>query len=250
MYLHALAGDLLPDLHFVAVEPQKNICGCCQDNLTPEPNDMNDDDNYSSKFCDIRNFPSRRDARYMTNACPRERRREVENDVASLELSQPGARASSFVVTNGENSSRDGFVKRYHVLLAARNGEVSESGGGSDSMAELWASYHSALGLGSKPPKAPTPLTTGPTSPMHPSSATPSAEPASTHDETSSSDRAKDDDDGAASDDDSDDRVDAAHHDPERLKAFNVSTHTRPPSTLTLHSNSTSHDCHLKCDLK
>lgn len=52
---------------------------------------------------------------------------------------------------------------------------------------------------------------------------TPGVEPASTHDETSSSDRTKDDDDGGASDDDSDDRVDPQHHDPERLKAFNVS---------------------------
>ncbi|KAH9631810.1 hypothetical protein HF086_005813, partial [Spodoptera exigua] len=32
----------------------------------------------------------------------------------------------------------------------------------------------------------------------------------------------KDDDDGGASDDDSDDRVDPQHHDPERLKAFNM----------------------------
>lgn len=49
-------------------------------------------------------------------------------------------------------------------------------------------------------------------------------EPASTHDETSSSDRTgKDDDDAGGSDDDSDDRVDPQHHDPERLKAFNVS---------------------------
>lgn len=55
-------------------------------------------------------------------------------------------------------------------------------------------------------------------------SATPGVEPASTHDETSSSDRTKDDDDAGASDDDSDDRVDPQHHDPERLKAFNVSS--------------------------
>ncbi|XP_064074969.1 uncharacterized protein LOC113403506 isoform X7 [Vanessa tameamea] len=59
-----------------------------KDNLTPEPVDMNDDDNYSS-----------------------------------------------------------------------RNGDMTESG--TDSMADLWASYHSALGLGSKPPKPPTPLATG-----------------------------------------------------------------------------------------
>lgn len=54
-------------------------------------------------------------------------------------------------------------------------------------------------------------------------SATPGAEAASTLDETSSSDRTKDDDDAGGSDDDSDDRVDPQHHDPERLKAFNVS---------------------------
>lgn len=45
------------------------------------------------------------------------------------------------------------------LVFAGRNGEMTESG--TDSMADLWASYHSALGLGSKPPKAPTPLTTG-----------------------------------------------------------------------------------------
>lgn len=118
-----------------------------KDNLTPEPSDMNDDDNYSS-----------------------------------------------------------------------RNGDLSESG--VDSMADLWASYHSALGLGNKPPKAPTPI--GHTSPIHIGSLT-SVDPISTHDETSSSDRTgKDDDDGGASDDDSDDRVDPQHHDPERLKAFNM----------------------------
>lgn len=61
-----------------------------------------------------------------------------------------------------------------------------------------------------------------PQSPIHIGSATPGAEQ-SNHDETSSSDRTKDDDDGGASDDDSDDRVDPQHHDPERLKAFNVS---------------------------
>lgn len=103
---------------------------------------------------------------------------------------------------------------------SSRNGDITESGG--DSMADLWASYHSALGLGSKPPKPPTPLATGHSSPIHVGSATPGVEPASTHDETSSSDRTKDDDDGGASDDDSDDRVDPQHHDPERLKAFNM----------------------------
>lgn len=72
-------------------------------------------------------------------------------------------------------------------------------------------------------PTKPNPLTLHihPQSPIHGSS-TLGAEQ-SNHDETSSSDRTKDDDDGGASDDDSDDRVDPQHHDPERLKAFNVS---------------------------
>lgn len=45
------------------------------------------------------------------------------------------------------------------LILSGRNGDITEGGG--DSMADLWASYHSALGLGSKPPKPPTPLATG-----------------------------------------------------------------------------------------
>ncbi|XP_073962776.1 uncharacterized protein isoform X2 [Choristoneura fumiferana] len=134
--------------HMRSMAYQERLDMESKDNLTPEPADMNDDDNFSS-----------------------------------------------------------------------RNGDITESG--ADSMADLWASYHSALGLGSKPPKAPTPLATGHSSPIHVGSGTP-VEPASTHDETSSSDRTKDDDDNGASDDDSDDRVDPQHHDPERLKAFNM----------------------------
>ncbi|CAH2986610.1 unnamed protein product [Chilo suppressalis] len=149
-----------------------------KDNLTPEPSDMNDDDNFSSQA--------------------------LAKDAEKLKMML--------------------LAWNYHSQTQGRNGEITESG--ADSMADLWASYHSALGLGSKPPKPPTPLATGHSvsfkSPIHISSATPGVEPASTHDETSSSDRTKDDDDGGASDDDSDDRVDPQHHDPERLKAFNM----------------------------
>ncbi|CAH2231719.1 jg14302 [Pararge aegeria aegeria] len=152
-----------------------------QDNLTPEPADMNDDDNFSSHG--------------------------YAKDAEKLKMML--------------------LAWNYHSQTQGRNGDITESG--ADSMADLWASYHSALGLGSKPPKTPTPMATGHSSPIHVGSGTP-VEPASTHDETSSSDRTKDDDDGGASDDDSDDRVDPQHHDPERLKAFNV----RPtPAHLT-----------------
>ncbi|XP_026728138.1 nucleolar protein 4 isoform X2 [Trichoplusia ni] len=145
-----------------------------KDNLTPEPVDMNDDDNFSSQA----------------------------------------------LVKDAEKLKMMLLAWNYHSQTQGRNGDITETGG--DSMADLWASYHSALGLGSKPPKPPTPLATGHSSPIHVGSVTPGVEPASTHDETSSSDRTKDDDDGGASDDDSDDRVDPQHHDPERLKAFNM----------------------------
>ncbi|XP_063388188.1 nucleolar protein 4 isoform X1 [Cydia fagiglandana] len=144
-----------------------------KDNLTPEPADMNDDDNFSSQA--------------------------FAKDAEKLKMML--------------------LAWNYHSQTQGRNGDITESG--ADSMADLWASYHSALGLGSKPPKPPTPLATGHSSPIHVGSATP-VEPVSTHDETSSSDRTKDDDDAGASDDDSDDRVDPQHHDPERLKAFNM----------------------------
>ncbi|XP_049879833.1 nucleolar protein 4 isoform X2 [Pectinophora gossypiella] len=154
------------------------IDGENKDNLTPEPGDMTDDDNFSSQG--------------------------LAKDAEKLKMML--------------------LAWNYHSQTQGRNGEITESG--ADSMADLWASYHSALGLGSKPPKAPTPLTTGHSvsfkSPIHVGSVTPGVEPASTHDETSSSDRTKDDDDAGASDDDSDDRVDPQHHDPERLKAFNM----------------------------
>ncbi|XP_048484099.1 nucleolar protein 4 isoform X3 [Plutella xylostella] len=143
-----------------------------KDTLTPEPIDMNEDDNYSGQG--------------------------FAKDAEKLKMML--------------------LAWNYHSQAQGRNGDVTD--GGTDSMADLWASYHSALGLGSKLPKPPTPMATGHSSPIHVGSATPGMETA--HDETSSSDRTKDDDDAGASDDDSDDRVDTQHHDPERLKAFNM----------------------------
>ncbi|XP_045505441.1 nucleolar protein 4 isoform X2 [Colias croceus] len=159
--------------HMKNMAYQERLDGENKDNLTPEPADMNEDDNFTSQG--------------------------YAKDAEKLKM--------MLLAWNYHNQS-------------GRNGDISETGADS-SMADLWASYHSALGLGSKPPKPPTPLATGHSSPIHVGSATP-VEPASTHDETSSSDRTKDDDDVGASDDDSDDRVDPQHHDPERLKAFNM----------------------------
>lgn len=93
----------------------------------------------------------------------------------------------------------------------------SVAGVGNEDMASLWASY--AMGLKKTPPPQ--------------SSCTPSrsdrdreSSPAggegtgSAHDETSSSGNKEDEDDD---DEDGDERLDPRHHDPERLKAFNVS---------------------------
>lgn len=111
-------------------------------------------------------------------------------------------------------------------------------------MVELWASYQSALAAGARRAASreqsvihyyttytyytfkntivnlnfilQSPVLLGSTT----------AEPGGTHDETSSSaGNGKDDDDALASDDESDERLDPQQHDPERLKAFNVSSY-------------------------
>ncbi|XP_044733723.1 nucleolar protein 4 [Chrysoperla carnea] len=87
-----------------------------------------------------------------------------------------------------------------------------------EDMAGLWASYHSALGLNKggllKPSNTPpAPSHREPNSPVM-------VETGSAHDETSSSGNKEDEDD---EDDESDERIDThSHHDPERLKAFNM----------------------------
>lgn len=57
-------------------------------------------------------------------------------------------------------------------------------------------------------------------------------ETGSAHDETSSSGNKEDEDD---EDDESDERIDThSHHDPERLKAFNVNTNFKFMFSLTI----------------
>lgn len=86
-------------------------------------------------------------------------------------------------------------------------------------MASLWASY--AMGFKKTPPpaSAATPLR----SDRDRESSPPGGEgTGSAHDETSSSGNKEDEDDD---DIDADEGLDPRHHDPERLKAFNVSIH-------------------------
>lgn len=92
---------------------------------------------------------------------------------------------------------------------------------GSEDMATLWASYTATMGFKKTPPpaSAATPLR----SDRDRESSPPGGEgTGSAHDETSSSGNKEDEDDD---DEDADERLDPRHHDPERLKAFNVSAH-------------------------
>lgn len=91
------------------------------------------------------------------------------------------------------------------------------AGVGSEDMASLWASY--AMGFKKTPPPASS--ATPSRSDRDRESSPPGGEGAgSAHDETSSSGNKEDEDDD---DIDADEGLDPRHHDPERLKAFNVS---------------------------
>lgn len=95
---------------------------------------------------------------------------------------------------------------------------------GSEDMATLWASY--AMGFKKTPP--PASAATPSRSDRDRESSPPGGEgTGSAHDETSSSGNKEDEDDD---DEDGDERLDPRHHDPERLKAFNVSVRAAPDS--------------------
>lgn len=91
------------------------------------------------------------------------------------------------------------------------------AGVGGEDMASLWASY--AMGFKKTPPPASS--ATPSRSDRDRESSPPGGEgTGSAHDETSSSGNKEDEDDD---DMDVDEGLDPRHHDPERLKAFNVS---------------------------
>lgn len=96
------------------------------------------------------------------------------------------------------------------------------AGVGNEDMASLWASY--AMGFKKTPPPASS--VTPSRSDRDRESSPPGGEgTGSAHDETSSSGNKEDEDDD---DIDADEGLDPRHHDPERLKAFNVSIFAIP----------------------
>lgn len=153
-----------------------------KDNITPEPADLGDDDPYTGS--------------------------SLMKDAEKLKMMLLAWNYNDHI------QGRNGDVEMTPAASAG-GATAGAAEGTAGSMAELWASYHSALGL-ARPAKPPDR-----TSPPHASAA---AEVARDVDETSSSAGGAQGDDDALlpSDDDSDERADTQHHDPERLKAFNM----------------------------
>lgn len=100
--------------------------------------------------------------------------------------------------------------------VVGATGPTPVTGATSEDMASLWASY--TMGL----KKTPSPGSNTPSRERDRDRDrdSPAGEASSAHDETSSSGNKEDEDDD---DEDVDERLDPRHHDPERLKAFNVS---------------------------
>lgn len=112
--------------------------------------------------------------------------------------------------------SRNGSSELVDIPAGTVPNLSAVAGVGSEDMASLWASY--AMGFKKTPPPASsaTPLR----SDRDRESSPPGGEgTGSAHDETSSSGNKEDEDDD---DIDADEGLDPRHHDPERLKAFNV----------------------------
>lgn len=103
-----------------------------------------------------------------------------------------------------------------------------------DEASQIWAGYHNALSLSKQtPPIRSVSFCSGPrrgtmgkeeTNGASPMFQSPTQETGSVHDETSSSGNKDDDDD---EEEEPEEKIDPLKYDPERLKAFNVSTGDR-----------------------
>ncbi|XP_014210721.1 nucleolar protein 4-like [Copidosoma floridanum] len=139
--------------------------------------------------------------------------------------SATSANAGQSVACTGNGTpteSRNGSVEPVGEPVQGAAAVVAASGtpgsvAGED-MASLWASY--TMGMKKTPSTPPGPQPPGSGTPSRDRESSPAGgEAGSAHDETSSSGNKEDEDDD---DEDVDERLDPRHHDPERLKAFNM----------------------------
>ncbi|CAD6238379.1 GSCOCG00008454001-RA-CDS [Cotesia congregata] len=206
----------------------KNTCE--QENIsTPEPADITEDDHYSTALM--------KDAdklKLMLLAWNYNLQQQAQAQAASAALS-PNNSSTTTANTIGTPVTSQSAISTANntinncTLTDSRNGtsELGElssgvpnlgavAGVGGEDMASLWASY--AMGLKKTPPPASS-CTPSRSDRDRESSPTGGEGAGSAQDETSSSGNKEDEDDD---DEDVDERLDPRHHDPERLKAFNM----------------------------
>ncbi|KAH0539484.1 hypothetical protein KQX54_005085 [Cotesia glomerata] len=196
---------------------------------TPEPADITEDDHYSTALM--------KDAdklKLMLLAWNYNLQQQAQAQAASAALSPNNSTTTTAntigtPVTSQSTISTANNTINNCTLTDSRNGtsELGElssgvpnlgavAGVGGEDMASLWASY--AMGLKKTPPPASS-CTPSRSDRDRESSPTGGEGAGSAQDETSSSGNKEDEDDD---DEDVDERLDPRHHDPERLKAFNM----------------------------
>ncbi|XP_043277308.1 nucleolar protein 4-like isoform X2 [Venturia canescens] len=201
---------------------------------TPEPADISEDDHYSSALMKDADKLKLMLLAWNYNLQQQAQAQQAQAQAATAALSPNNSSTSTTATTIGTTvtsqcvTSTANNTINNSTLTDSRNGtsdmaDLSTSGvqslasvAGSEDMATLWASY--AMGLKKTPPP-PSSCTPSRSDRDRESSPTGGEGTGSAHDETSSSGNKEDEDDD---DEDADERLDPRHHDPERLKAFNM----------------------------
>ncbi|XP_063982847.1 nucleolar protein 4-like isoform X1 [Diachasmimorpha longicaudata] len=197
---------------------------------TPEPADITEDDQYSSALMkDAQklklmliawnyNLQQQAQAQAATAALsPNNSSTTTATTIGTPVTSQSAISMANNTINNSTfTDSRNGSAELGELSSAGIPSLGSVAGMGSEDMASLWASY--TMGLKKTPPPASS-MTPSRSDRDRESSPTGGEGTGSAQDETSSSGNKEDEDDD---DEDSDERLDPRHHDPERLKAFNM----------------------------
>ncbi|KAK2587916.1 hypothetical protein KPH14_004009 [Odynerus spinipes] len=200
---------------------------------TPEPADISEDDHYASALMKDAdklklmllawNYNLQQQAQAQAQAqaanavlSPNNSSTTTATTVGTPVTSQSTISTANNTINNSTlTDARNGSSEMVDMPTGTVPSLGNVSGVGSEDMASLWASY--AMGLKKTPPPASS--ATPSRSDRDRESSPPGEGTGSAHDETSSSGNKEDEDDD---DEDVDERLDPRHHDPERLKAFNM----------------------------
>ncbi|XP_018306266.1 nucleolar protein 4-like isoform X2 [Mycetomoellerius zeteki] len=199
---------------------------------TPEPTDISEDDHYPSTLMKdpdklklmllAWNYNLQAQAQAQVQAAnaalsPNNSSTTTATTIGTTITSQSAISTANNTINNSTlTDSRNGSSELVDMPTGTVPNLSAVAGVGGEDMASLWASY--AMGFKKTPPpaSAATPSRTD----RDRESSPPGGEgTGSAHDETSSSGNKEDEDDD---DIDADEGLDPRHHDPERLKAFNM----------------------------